>query len=512
MERTGPSESTGSHDLVLSDISKSFGGVVALRGAGLRAHAGEVHGLIGENGAGKSTLVKILSGAIDPDGGRIAYGDSPLALGTPSAAREAGIATAYQELSLVPDWDVATNLLYRNEPAIRAGRISPRASRRAAVEAMRRFGVTGIDPGRRVRELRLAERQTLEITHALMAQPRILILDEPTSALAHEQVQWFFEQVRAFLTRDRLVLFISHRLEEIQAFCDRVTVLRDGRNVGGGPISEMAEARLVQLMVGESAGQALAEEGRERGESAEAPVLVRLERFASPPELHELDLEVRAGEIVGVAGLEGQGQLELFLSLYGARRSTGAAFVDEKRLHVRSPSAAIHRGVGLVPHDRGLALCPSLAIRDNLTLGSLRAISRFGLISRDRESAIVRQAFATLRIRARSGRTIVETLSGGNQQKVLLGRVLALQPKLLLMYDPTRGVDVGTKAEIFHLIREQARTGVAILFYSTDVTELTTLCQRVLVLHDGRVRAELSGDNVTEEAIIAAAIGGTPGE
>jgi ribose transport system ATP-binding protein len=496
---------------VLSGISKSFGGVTALHEARLHARAGEVHGLIGENGAGKSTLVKILAGAISPDHGSIAYGDAELVLGSPSASRQAGIATAHQELSLVPDWDVATNLLYRAEPSIRAGRISPRRSRRAAVEAMRRFGVSGIDPSRRVSDLRLAERQMLEIMRALMAQPKILIFDEPTSALAHEQVQWFFEQVRAFLSGDRLVLFISHRLEEIQALCERVTVLRDGRQVGAGLIADMSENRLVQLIVGERVARELAEDREQRDAPLDTPVLLRLEGFTSLPELQELELEVRQGEIVGVAGLEGQGQLELFLSLYGARRSTGYASIAGKRLHLRSPASAIAEGIGLIPHDRGLALCGTLSIRDNLTLASLRTLSRFGFVSRERESALVRRAMSKLRVRARSGRTIVETLSGGNQQKILFGRVLALQPKLLLLYDPTRGVDVGTTAEIFHLVRDQASSGVSILFYSTDVTELISLCRRVIVLHDGRVRAELRGASVTEEAIVAAAIGGRRG-
>ncbi|HMK22537.1 MAG TPA: sugar ABC transporter ATP-binding protein [Terriglobales bacterium] len=502
------SESPRSSDLVLSDLSKAFGGVVALRDASLHARSGEVHGLIGENGAGKSTLVKILAGAITADHGEILYRGSEVTLGTTAAARSLGVATAFQELSLVPDWDVATNLLYRDEPSIKAGRVNPHASRRAAAAAMKQFGVVGIDPGRRVSELRLAERQMLEIMHALMAEPNILILDEPTSALTPEQVWWFFEQVRAFVTSDRLVLFISHRLEEIESLCDRVTVLRDGRNVGSGPISEMPERRLIELVAGEAVEQALAQGIDQPEGSADTPILAKLDGFASPPDFQGIDLEVRQGEIVGVAGLEGQGQLELFLALYGARKSTGQAFLGGKRLRLGSPAAAIAQGVGLVPHDRGLALCLSLSIRDNLTLGSLRAISRFGLIIREKESRIVHRAMTALRVRARGARTIVETLSGGNQQKVLLGRVLALQPKLLLLYDATRGVDVGTKAEIFNLIREQARAGVAILFYSTDVTELIAMCHRVVVLHDGSVRAELSGIAVTEQNIIAAAIGG----
>jgi ABC-type sugar transport system ATPase subunit len=317
--------------------------------------------------------------------------------------------------------------------------------------------------------------------------------------------------VRAFLSENRIVLFISHRLEEIESLCHRVTVLRDGRDVGAGPLAEMPERRLVELMLGETSERVLAGETHDVQRTKEAPVVVTLEQYSSEPELRETDLEIREGEIVGVAGLEGQGQLELFLALYGARRSSGRATVRGKTIHGRSPRGAIRDGVGLVPHDRGLALCLPLSIRDNVTLGSLRLVSRAGIISRAREARLVARALSALRVRARSMRQLVETLSGGNQQKVLLGRVLTSRPELLLMYDATRGVDVGTKAEIFHLMREQVQAGVAILFYSTDAAELTAMCDRVIVLHDGRIRAELSGADLTQERIIAAAIGGGRG-
>ncbi len=491
---------------MLSNISKRFGGVAALRGATVHAHAGEVHGLIGENGAGKSTLVKILSGAITPDAGDVRFRGTSLVDVLPNYTQTVRIATAYQELSLVPDWDVATNLMYSRSDVAPRGRVNARAARRAAADVMDELGVRGIDPKKVVRDLRLAERQTLEIMRALIAKPQILILDEPTSALTPDQVLWFFEQVRAFVSSQTVVLFISHRLEEIRSLCHRVTVLRDGTNVGGGLAADFTGRQLVHLGTGGAAGRALVQE-QTRESSARPDVRARLSDFASPPELRPTTLEVRVGEIIGVAGLEGQGQLELFLSLYGARRSTGSAELDGKRLSLRSPTTAIAQGIGLVPHDRGLALALPLSIRDNVTLGSLGAISHLGLIRRDREQAVVDDAMRSLRVRARNSRSAVETLSGGNQQKVLLGRVLSLQPKLLLLYDPTRGVDVGTKAEIFHLVRRQAEAGVAVIFYSTDVSELIALCDRVLVLHDGAIAAKLVGDAITEREIIGAVIG-----
>jgi ABC-type sugar transport system ATPase subunit len=505
----GGAPAAGEGDLVLSGIAKSYGGVAALRGVDLVARDGEVHGLIGENGAGKSTLVKILSGSVQPDAGHIAIHGAVAPLGSAAEARAAGVATAFQELSLVPDWDVATNLLYGREPAVVAGRLLPRALRAAARAALASLEIESIDVTARVRDLRLAERQMLEISRALLLDPRILILDEPTSALTPDQVRWCFEAVRSFVGRGRMVLFISHRMEEIQELCSRATVLRDGHDVGCGPIAEMPEHRLVELMLGRPGDEVLARTGtRRQSGQQEAPVIARLERFSSGHAVHDVDLEVRAGEIVGVAGLEGQGQLELFQALYGARRSTGAAWLDGRPLRLGSPAAAIEQGVGLVPSDRGLALCLPLSIRDNVALGSLGSLSRFGLVDRQRQATIVGDVMTSLRVRARTPGQAVETLSGGNQQKVLLGRVLARRPRLLLMYDATRGVDVGTKAEIFRLMDEQAGAGVGILFYSTDVTELMTTCERVIVMHDGRVRAELAGGELTQERIVGAAIGG----
>jgi len=497
-------------DLVLSGLEKSYGGVVALKGVSLASYAGEVHGVIGENGAGKSTLVKILSGSTVADAGEVRIRGRAEALGTLDVARAAGVATAYQELSLIPDWDVATNLLYGWDPALStAGRVRPGALRRAARDALASLQIEGIDVTRRVRDLRLAKRQMLEIGRALLTDPQILILDEPTSALTPAQVQWCFDVVRSFVGKDRMVLFISHRLEEIQALCARVTVLRDGRDVGCGPIEEMPEDRLVSLMLGKAGEDVLARTGaRRRRPPAPGGAVARLEGFSSPPAVHDVSLELGAGEIVGVAGLEGQGQLELFMALYGARRSSGTVSLDGERLQLKSPAAAIEQGIGLVPSDRGLSLCLPLSIRDNVALGNLSALSRFGVVDRAREGAIAADVMTSLRVRARTAGQGVETLSGGNQQKVLLGRVLARHPRLLLMYDATRGVDVGTKAEIFHLMDEQAERGVGILFYSTDLTELTAMCNRVIVMHDGRVRVALTGDDLTQERIVGAAIGG----
>jgi ribose transport system ATP-binding protein len=503
----------GGGDLVLSGIAKSYGGVAALRGVDLVARNGEVHGLIGENGAGKSTLVKILSGSVQADAGEIRIQGSEVRLDGSEAARAAGVATAFQELSLIPDWDVATNLLYGREPGVLAGRLRVRALRAAAREALASLGIESIDVNARVRDLRLAERQTLEIARALLLDPQILILDEPTSALTPDQVRWCFGAVESFVGRGRMVLFISHRMEEIQELCSRATVLRDGRDVGRGPIEEMPERRLVQLMLGEAGDQVLDRTGTRRDRDREhGRPLARLEGFSSGHAVHDVHLEIGAGEIVGIAGLEGQGQLELFQALYGARKSSGSAWLGDRKLKLSSPAAALDQGVGLVPSDRGLALCLPLSIRDNIALGNLGTLSHAGLVDRRRQAEIVSEVMTSLRVRARTPAEPVENLSGGNQQKILLGRVLARRPRLLLMYDATRGVDVGTKAEIFRLMDEQADGGVGILFYSTDVAELMTMCERVIVMHDGRVRAQLAGEDLTQARIVGAAVGGAGDE
>jgi ribose transport system ATP-binding protein len=492
--------------LEISGLRKSFGGVEALRGANLSCRGGETHALIGENGAGKSTLVKVLSGAVRSDSGEISLNGQPLHASSPLEAREAGIATAFQELSLIPDLTVASNLLYGIEPKVRAGRIDRRALRQAAAKLLESFGAEGIEAGRYVRDLSLAQRQILEICKALIREPAVLILDEPTSALLPEQVQWLFAKVREFARAGGIALFISHRLEEIEMLSDRVTVLRGGVDVGSGPIGEMAEARLVELMLGRPVDRVFP------APSTEAPpqeVVCEITDLSAPPRLRGVSMAIHRGEIVGVGGLQGQGQLALFLSLFGAIRSTGRVAMKGKTVRLRHPRAALDAGIALIPEDRASeGLCMTLSVRDNISVGSLAAISSWGFVNRAKERSLVAFAVSQLNVAMRNLRQEVAALSGGNQQKVILGRVLAQRPSLLLMYDATRGVDVGTKAEIYRLMREQCESGTSILFYSTDVVELVNMSDRVIVLHDGRIRAHLEGAEITESRIVAESVGG----
>jgi ribose transport system ATP-binding protein len=501
-------ETTRQHSrLELAGARKSFQGVIALRGVNLSVPFGQIHGLIGENGAGKSTLVKVLSGKVLADAGTLSIDGKSVPITQATRERHAGIATAYQELSLIPEWDVATNLLYGVEPSVRGGRVGQRALRARAQEILAAYNAAMIRPTDLVRQLSLADKQVVEILRAVHAGQPVLLLDEPTSALPAGRVEWFYDLIRSFVTPNRLVLFISHRLEEVRDLCDYVTVLRDGTDVGRGPIEEMGEDRLVALMLGE-------ERGRLKAIGAHGPVQVqekivcKLDRFSVPPRLKPTSLDIRAGEIVGVAGLEGQGQLDLFLGLFGMSKTTGRVELRGREIRVRSPMSALRAGIGLVPQDRGEGLCLALPIRDNIVMGNFRPVSRFGFLRGNRLQELVAAAIQAFSIRCWSGSQLVSELSGGNQQKVLLAHAIGREPTLLLLYDSTRGVDVGTKSDIFQLVRDRASLGVGVLYYSTDLTELLELADRVIVLRDGQMVAEIAHHEVTRERILAAAVGG----
>jgi ribose transport system ATP-binding protein len=493
--------------LVLSRVKKSFGGVEALRGASLTCEQGEIHALIGENGAGKSTLIKVLAGAVRADEGDVSLDGETLALRSPLDARRAGIATVFQELSLIPDLSVAANLFYSDEPRVRAGRIDKRALRHKAAATLHELGVQGIDVSSPIRELSLTQRQVLEISKAVIRKPAVLVLDEPTSALLPEQVGWLFAKVREFAEAGGIAVFISHRLEEIENLCHRATVFRGGIDVGSGAIEEMPEARLVELMLGRQVDRVYPE--RDDAPDTGKQAVLEVTGLSSPPKIHDISLTIGRGEIAGIGGLQGQGQHELFLALFGAYRSSGRVVMNGREVRLRKPEDALGAGIVLIPEDRATeGLCLTLAIRDNISLGSLKRVSAWGVLRPQKERRLVGDMVARLQIVLRSTQQDVGSLSGGNQQKVLLGRVLAQQPLLLLMYDATRGVDVGTKTEIYRLMRELCAQGISILFYSSDVSELSNLADRVLVLHDGAIRATLAGDELTDARIVAAAVGG----
>jgi ribose transport system ATP-binding protein len=485
-------------------LSKSFGGVRALREASFAANAGEVHAVVGENGAGKSTLIKLLGGRLTPDSGTIQRDGQPIRLVGPADAAAQGIGTVFQELTLLPWMTVAENLLIGREPRSLLGLIR-RADLAPQADAMlAKLGIRHIDPRALAADISLAERQIVEIARVIVRQPRVLLLDEPTSSLVEREVDWLFARIRELRAQGTSVVFTSHRWKEITSIADRITIFRNGAEVG--TFTGIAEADAITLMTGQQVDTLY-------------PIPAAIPSTAQPAlELADATLNggarigfsLAAGEILGVGGLAGQGHRELFLGLFGAPPLRHAAIrIGGKQVRIASPANAIHArlGIALVPEDRkseGLLL--PLPVRDNLTLPILSRLSRLGVIRGAVERHMSKQMIDRLTIRTPSAAQPVGALSGGNQQKVLLGRWLLADSHILLLYDVTRGVDIATKHEIYDLMTRLAAEGKAVLFYSSDTEELAHLCHRVLVLRDGRIAATLTRPALNAEAIVAAAM------
>ncbi len=485
-------------------LTKSFGGVRALGGASLAAVAGQVHALVGENGAGKSTLIKALGGRVRPDAGAIRIDGQPVRLPGPPAAHALGIWTVFQELTLLPGMSVAENLLLAREPRGRWGLIDRSRLAARAEEVLAGQGVHHIDPRALVEDIPLAERQVIEIARAVSHDPRILLLDEPTSSLVEREVAWLFGQIARLRRAGACIVFTSHRWNEIRSIADRITVFRGGRDVGS--FSELSEDEAVTLMTGSRVDTLYPPLPPLPARPGAAPALET--RALSGPRLAPTGLAAAAGEVLGVGGLAGHGHRELFFTLFGAGGAAGGeVLLGGRPVRLRSPRDAVRVGIALVPEDRkteGLLL--PMSVRDNLSLAVLRRVSRAGVLRRGLEQRLAQGEAARLKVRTASLSTRVGALSGGNQQKVLLGRWLLTEPRVLLLYDVTRGVDVATKHEIYELVMRLAAEGRAILFYSSDAEELAHLCHRVLVMREGRVVAELRAPGITAEHVVSAAV------
>jgi ribose transport system ATP-binding protein len=481
-------------------VSKSYGGVRALDEATFRAAPGEVHALVGENGAGKSTMIKVLTGVTRPDEGAVRVGGDEVRLRSPEDALRRGVATVFQELTLLEQMTVAENLLLGRETRGRSRLIRRRDLPAAAAEVLAEHGVDSVDPAEVVENLPLAQQQLVEIVHAVMRKPDVLILDEPTSALSRREVEWLFDLVRKLRDGGACVIFTSHRWSEVTDLADRITLFRNGTDVGTH--TKIDEAEAVKLMT----GRQVATEADDTTSTPGRDVLLAARELEAPG-LKGVSLELHEGEILGVGGLEGQGQRELFTALFGADPVTGGEIeVDGKATKLRSPRDAISAGIAFIPQDRkseGLLL--PMTVRDNLTLPILRRVSTFGLLRGASERKLAQGMVERLDIDARRPGQPVGTLSGGNQQKALLGRWLLADSRILLLYDVTRGVDVATKQDIYALVRELAEEGRAVLFYSSDTAEVGHLCHRVLVMREGAIAAELEGPGVDPEEIIGAA-------
>ncbi|MDR2049306.1 MAG: sugar ABC transporter ATP-binding protein [Treponema sp.] len=490
--------------LELAGLSKSFGGIYALKKASLACERGEVHALLGENGAGKSTLLKILSGALQADEGEIRIDGRPVRIRNPVDAMNHGIGTVYQELSIVPDLTVSENIFIGRIPKNRAGRFLRKELRRITENLFREYSVTGIDPDEKAGDLSLSKRQMIEILRVLSKKPEIIILDEATSALTENKVQWLLSLARKLAAEGRLIIFISHRMSEIKDSCDTITILRNGMTVGTMKVETVDMDLAVSMMLGR----------KMEGYYPELTSHVRPEKLLEVKHLqyeHILDnirFTLHKGEVLGLGGLAGQGQAELLLALFGVVKSKNIVELDGRAYKIKSPEKSIQNGIALIPEDRGAqGLLLSFSIMFNIALSSLARLGNGILLNRSMENAVVSRYMDALQVKAPDSKTAVRNLSGGNQQKVVLAKMLATKPRIILMHDVTRGVDVGTKKDIFTLVRELASQGNSVIYFSTDVQELVNICDRILVMFDGTISASFSGGDMTRENIIAASIG-----
>jgi inositol transport system ATP-binding protein len=494
--------------LRMTSIRKKFPGVQALDDAGLEVLPGEIHALLGENGAGKSTLIKILAGAQQPDSGTIEFGGETVVMVSPHDAQRRGIATIYQEFTLAPNMTIAENVFIGREPGV--GVFVDWQKMASETEAItKRLGLE-MQPMATVRNLSVAEQQMVEIARALSMKSRLIVMDEPTSALSLKEVDKLFRISRELKAHGLSIIFVTHRLEEVMQICDRYTVLRDGRLIGSGSISEITIDGIIRLMVGREVKALFAHRQRE----VAGDIVLKVEGLnrqgntqdQNATVLADVGFEVRRGEILGVAGLVGAGRTEMARTVFGADPfDSGRIIIDGHEVHIRSPKDAIRHGIGLVPEDRKQqALFLALAVRINLSMAAHKQILRWGMfIDETAERAMVEEYRKKLNIRMASQDQLIANLSGGNQQKVTLARWLALRPKVLIVDEPTRGIDVVAKVEVHNLLFEMAQSGIAVVAISSELPEVLAISDRIVTMREGRVTGQIKREDATEEVVMS---------
>ncbi len=494
--------------LEMHGITKAFPGVVALQGASLQIGRGEVHALIGQNGAGKSTLVRILTGAHRRDSGDVIFDGQHVDFRTPHAAQDAGVSTIYQEINLVPYRSIAENIFLGREPR-RFGLLDWRAMNRNARDLLKRLDIS-LDVTRPLYELNVALQQMVALARALSFESKLVVLDEPTSSLDDREVQTLFEVIRG-LKRDGVsVLFITHRLDELYEVCDRVTIMRDGRTVTEQPMESISKLNLVAIMLGKELGE-VRQEGQtgfdktRRAVRHDEPPLLKVTGLRHEPILREASFAVRPGETIGLAGLLGSGRTEVARVIFAADTAdAGEIEIGGKPANFHGPADAIRAGIGFCSEDRKAeGIIPYLSVRENLTLAALPTLTNAGVVDKKRQEEIVDQFVARLGIKTSSPEQLVRELSGGNQQKVLLARWLCLNPRLLILDEPTRGIDVGAKAEIQKLIDELAGQGLSVLMISSEIEEILEGADQVVVMRDGVSVAKMDHAEVTQDTLLA---------
>ncbi len=497
--------------LEIKGLEKTFPGVRALKGVQLTVNKGEVHALMGENGAGKSTLIKVLTGIYQKNGGTIRFDGEEINARTTMEANEKGISTIYQELNLVLFQTVYENLFLGREPRDRFGRVDRKKMTAEADRILKDLGIE-IDVTQPLSRYSTAVQQMVAIARAVSINAKLVIMDEPTSSLDTQEVQVLFRIIRQLKGRGISVIFISHKLDEIFEICDRLTVFKDGEYVGDYDIKDLNQFKLISLMVGKDT---VALERRKQGyEFAEAETIVSMKNIRQGMRLNGLGIEIRQGEVVGLAGLLGSGRTELAQVLFGMTMpDEGEVFWWGQPAGIRSVSDAIKKGMGFCTEDRKVeGIVPHLSVKENMTIALLPKLNRFGFVKVKEQDEIVKKYIDRLKIKTPSPEQAICNLSGGNQQKVLLARWMCMNPKLIILDEPTRGIDVGAKAEIEELIQELSKSGISILMISSEIAELERNCDRIIVMREGKVRGELIDQDIHQDKIMEAIAKGSESE
>jgi len=489
--------------LEMKGIKKRFPGVYALDDVTFRVKKGDIHALVGGNGAGKSTLMKILAGAIEPDDGSIFVDGKKVIINTPEAAKKLGIAIIYQELDLVPTFNAVQNVFLGCELRNKAGLLDETAMNNQVLDLFNKLELK-VPLNEPVGKFRVAQRQMIEIAKALHQNAEILVMDEPTASLTDHDVDILFDIVMRLKEKGVTVIYISHRLEEIYRICDKVTVLRDGKIIGTEDVKKLTHQELIKMMINRDISQVFPETECKAGMEA-----LRVENLTIKGVLNNINIRVCAGEVVGIAGLVGAGRTELLRAIYGADAiENGSVYVEGKKVGIKTPSCAIKCGIGFVPEDRkdhGVIL--RLPVKENITLACLPMIAKPGVINEQKERNLAKELTDKLKIKFSDLSQLVSSLSGGNQQKVVLAKWLATKAKILIFDEPTRGIDVGSKNEIYHLLRELAKEGLAVIMVSSDLEEVLGLSDRIYVMCNGSITGELSGQEACQEKVLSLAMG-----
>jgi len=497
--------------LDIKGLEKTFPGVRALKGVNLTVNKGEIHALMGENGAGKSTLIKVLTGIYQKNGGTICFDGEEINARTPIEANEKGISTIYQELNLVLFQTVYENLFLGREPRTKFGSIDRKAMISEAKRILEELGIE-IDVTRPLKNYSTAIQQMVAIARAVSINAKLVIMDEPTSSLDTHEVQVLFRIIRQLKSKGISVIFISHKLDEIFEICDRLTVFKDGEYVGDYDIGELNQLKLISLMVGKDTVEL--ERNKQGYEFANAKVIAEMKDIRQGMRLNGINIEIKQGEVVGLAGLLGSGRTELAQVLFGSGMpDNGEIFWWGAKAGIHSPADAIKKGMGFCTEDRKTeGIIPHLSVRENITIALLPKLNSFGFVKTKEQDEIVRSYIDRLKIKTPTPEQAICNLSGGNQQKVLLARWMCMNPKLMILDEPTRGIDVGAKAEIEQLIQEFSKSGISVLMISSEIAELERNCDRIIVMREGRVIGELAGDQISQDKVMETIARGSESE